>query len=234
MVLPTFYGEADGIKLLITIIYLGLGIIFVLGHILSLGYLDGIVFTTTDLLATNIPYYNSMPSWMFPLMERFGLTWFALKSAYISPSIYVAIILLLVVGMRRPYTYPICISITLLTILFDTIRGLWMFISYFDSRNNFFVIARSVTPFVITNKNIEFLYALILQGIIILLAVIIVIASYSLKLASTKLVPDERTNGAIIIAGEFDLEDNDDDVKIPKYKYKHDIDPFWFLGKEEF
>jgi hypothetical protein len=208
MVLPTLYDNDDGIKINIIIIYILLIITFILGSLLCVFYIDSIVFTTPDLPPTSVPYYNAMPVVFYPSMQKFSFTWMIFKSVYITIPAMLFAVLFLVIGFRRPYSYPICIAIIGIASFYHTVLAIWEGLAWVDSQNNFWVISRTL-PLVITNKNVESLYIWILQLIIGVLGWILLISCYSLKLLATKLVVDERENGAIAV-GENAFESDDE------------------------
>lgn len=134
--LPGGFASASGVVLIVSVIYLLLTLITI-GNIGENVCIDKFKFPDPpEFLATDVPWYSSMPAGVRERGSLFSFEWFILfKSAQIRAFVYCVVTLLVLVGIDKPWGWAVGFLILLVATVFDALKMLYGIYLIFDCIN---------------------------------------------------------------------------------------------------
>jgi hypothetical protein len=198
--LPRFYANGDTPKLIMTVqlITLFVGSIVVITQTF---FMSTMVWTSSDLTADMIPYYDILPTtlkadWMIGINNIIYFVFTLIKTEWV---LFVLVTLVAFFGCKRKYVIPVCGVINLVLAIMMSVRTIFFALSWLDCGNWAFCRTTSIPylPYATTRKNVYF--QLVGFGTLVLMVIEIlnVILLYFLNTSITKVKIEEEENGAI-------------------------------------
>ncbi len=204
--LPPFYARADGIKMLIFGMYflLGLlGITCIWERVLIANFRFAIY---PDFPPEDVPWYVNMPTALRDSTYIWSVYWILMifTSEMFKFAFYVGTVIGTIAGLKRPWMYPIALSMLFGIDFIDIIRAVYAFYQS-NNTNQCFLCWSQLLPYgdnSINTPNIFFIWYMRVNMAAAIIGFLLFLTIPALKILVTKLVPDERANGAIMTGDE--------------------------------